>query len=334
MSAAGVLGHNQKSMAAVRCRLIVNPSAGVMLPPAPSPERIAQTLAEAGWQVDLVLSTGPGCTPRLAREAAEEGYDVVIAGGGDGTLNEALQGVVHTATALGVIPLGTANVFAREVGIPLDPIRAAELLTRCEVRRLDVGLTSTGRYFLLWSGIGFDAEVAKQAELRFKRQLGILAYIAAAVRTFFWFEGTRAHIELDGRKFRRRVLLMVVANTRLYALFPLSAHTRPDDGLFDVVLFGGRGFFTKLRHVFGFFSGRHLQLPKVLRFTARTVSIRSARPLPVQVDGELIGTTPMSFHIQPAALRILLPPTAPYGYPDGRFSPGTRAATAPDRSPS
>lgn len=320
-------------MAAVRCRLIVNPSAGVMLPPAPSPERIVQTLSEAGWQVDLAFSTGPGCVPRLAREAADQGYDVVIAGGGDGTVNEALQGVVHTPTALGVIPLGTANVFAREVGIPLDPIRAAEPLTRCEVRRLDVGLTSTGRYFLLWSGIGFDAEVAKQAELRFKRQLGILAYVAAAVRTFFWFEGTRAHIELDGRRFRRRVLLMVVANTRLYALFPLSAHTRPDDGLFDVVLFGGRGFFTKLRHVFGFFSGRHLQLPKVLRFTARTVSIRSTRPLPVQVDGELIGTTPMSFSIQPAALRILLPPTAPYGYPDGRLSPGARAATAPDRSP-
>lgn len=328
---AGVLSHNQKSMAAVRCRLIINPSAGVMLPPAPPAERIAQTLSEGGWQVDLTLSTEPGCVPRLAREAADQGYDVVIAGGGDGTVNEALQGVVHTPTALGVIPLGTANVFAREVGIPLDPIRAAELLTRCEVRRLDVGLTSTGRYFLLWSGIGFDAEVAKQAELRFKRQLGILAYVAAAVRTFFWFEGTRAHLELDGRRFRRRVLLMVVANTRLYALFPLSAHTRPDDGLFDVVLFGGRGFLTKLRHVFGFFSGRHLQLPKVLRFTARTVSIRSNRPLPVQVDGELIGTTPMSFYIQPAALRILLPPTTPYGHPDGRLTYGA-TALAPDRS--
>jgi diacylglycerol kinase family enzyme len=126
---------------------------------------------------------------------------------------------------------------------------------------------------------------------------------------------------------------MVVANTRLYALFPLSAHTRPDDGLFDVVLFGGRGFFTKLRHVLGFFAGKHLQLPKVLRFTARTVSIRSARPLPVQVDGELIGTTPMTFSVQPAALRILLPRTAPYGYPDGRFDLGTRAAVAHDPLP-
>src|SRR5207248_3197109 len=155
--------------------------------------------------------------------------------GGDGTINEVAQPLVGTDVALGVVPLGTANMLSRQIGLPLDPAEAGAALANACPRRIDVGLAAD-RYFLLWAGVGFDAEVARQIGPTFKRTLGVPAIVVASLWTGLWFEGAPTDLTIDERQLRRRTLLTVVANAGLYAMMELSRNARLDDGLLDVCI--------------------------------------------------------------------------------------------------
>ncbi|MFQ6015717.1 MAG: diacylglycerol/lipid kinase family protein [Anaerolineae bacterium] len=275
------------------------------------------------WQLDLRETRERGEGVGYAEEARELGYEVVVAAGGDGTINEVVNGLAGTRVAVGVLPVGTGNVWALEMGIPTwTPLRrqhlieAAKILIDGQVRTVDLGLVND-RYFLLWVGVGLDAEITREVEIEqqdMKRRLGSFAYGIAAVVVALSFVGTRATIVIDGRELRQWVLLVLVSNTQLYAkMFRVAAGARLDDGLLDLCLFRGQGILSTLRHVVSVVTQQQIQDPEAEFYQAKRVSIRTAKPLPVQVDGEPMGTTPLDIKVIPQALRVIVPRDIPQG---------------------
>ncbi len=304
-----------------RVMIIYNPTAGPreMLGEVQAVARKWQE--ERGWSVLLRITERPGMATDLAHEAALEGFEWVIAAGGDGTVNEVANGLVGMPAALGVLPVGTGNVWARQLGLPVYPLVhplriqvAAHLLEAAREHTIDVG-RANGRYFLLWAGIGLDAQVAQHMEPRTRntKRLGALAYLIAAAMIARDFPAMRATVIVDGRRrVKGRTLVVLVANAQLYGgLVRIAPQAMLDDGYLNICVFRGMGLPWAVRHFFNVFGGRHLQDPAVKFFVGRRVVVETRPVVPVQVDGEPIGYTPMAFEVVPRSLRILVPPTAP-----------------------
>lgn len=270
--------------------------------------------------MEIEATRQAGEATALAREAARRGMDAVWVAGGDGTVNEAVNGLVGTETALAVLPVGTGNVWARQLHLPVytltHPFRLREAaIAQAEgrVRSVDVGRMND-RYFLLWVGVGFDAQITSDMEPRPRRvkRLGVLPYVVAGLTLAREFSGVRTHLVLDGRALRGRALLVVVSNVQMYSIFHLTPRARMDDGLLDVFVFRGLGGFLYMLRMAGqLFVGRHLENPRVVQRTARQITLWTETPMAVQADGEPLGTTPISVRVVPRALRVRVPPQAP-----------------------
>jgi YegS/Rv2252/BmrU family lipid kinase len=303
----------------VKARLIYNPTAGPWGGNR-TLRRIRSCLKRKGWVVDPQVTEGPGDATAIAREAAQAGYDAVVVAGGDGTVNETVNGLVGTETALGVLPVGTGNLWARQLGVssyvlanPLRLQEAANGLAAGIVRRVDVGVANE-HCFLCWAGIGLDAQVTTEMEPRPRhtKHLGTLPYVVATVLVARHFKGVRTRVHLDGGLVRSRTVLILVSNIQRYGgMLHVSREARIDDGLLDVFVFKGLGFSYTMRHLLTMLRRRYLQDPRILHRQARNVEVLTDPAVPVQVDGDIIGETPVTLGVIPRALRVLIPPTAP-----------------------
>lgn len=299
----------------MKALLIYNPVAGT--------RDVEDDLAQAiraleveGWQVTLRRTLGRGDATTYAREAAVAGYDLCIVAGGDGTLGEAATGLAGSPCPLGLLPVGTGNVWAHMVGVPVWSLGnrtalldAAAILLNGQVRPVDLG-QAKDRCFLLWTGIGFDAEVARTIEphREIRRSLGNLTYVIAALVQSLSMRGVRTTVVVDGKAVRERLLLIVVSNAQLYgSSWRLAPQAQLDNGLLEVYLFRGGSTLDVFRHFFMILLGKHQHDPRVERYRARTIEVRGARPLPVHVDGDPMGTTPISIKVLPRALRVIVP---------------------------
>lgn len=297
-------------------RVIYNPSAGMNAARAELDRALAELRAR-GWLVELVETTRAGDATRLARQTATDKVDVVIAVGGDGTVNEVANGLVDSPTALGVLPLGTANVWAKEMGLPLGDLKtAAQRLAEAEVRSVDVGEVRgeniPPRVFVLWSGIGLDALITRNVEPQreMKRRFGALMFWLVGIRDAWNYRGKRATLTFGDRRIRKRVTLMLVANAQLYAgIVRVAPNAKVDDGLLDVVVFTGTGFWETATHLPGLFLGTHLRDPLVETYSVTSIAV-SGKNLPVHADAEPIGFAPVEIRVRPRALRVLVPKTA------------------------
>ncbi len=283
-------------------------------------KRLAKDLGRHGWKVELIQTQHQGDARRYARLAAQDKADIVLAAGGDGTINEVVNGLVGTETILGLVPVGTGNILAHQLRMPIaalpTPIHFHELthaLLHSRVQRVDVGVAD-GRRFLCWAGIGLDAEVTAQMEPRprYAKQLSLLPYIIAAVTVASAFKGLPTRACIDGRKIRTHAIMFLASNIQLYGTFPqMARNARMDDGLLEVLLFKGTRIGYILEHVVRIFSGRHLNDPKVVYRPAQHVTIETNPTTAVQLDGEPYGHTPSHIHVEPGVLRLLIPPRAP-----------------------
>ena len=287
--------------------LIFNPQAGRR------PWRRRTTLPQAvaflehcGISVVLLPTTGPGSGTAIAHEQLAAGRDLIVVCGGDGTVNEVVNGMAGSPVPLALLPSGTANVLAKELGLPWDPWRAAEYIPRGEVRRIALGRAG-GRYFIAVGGAGSDANLIYHATRHGRTRLGILT---------FWLEGFRQLLTSGFPEFTVEVngewlsaTLVVVSRTRHYG-GPIQITRRAnlfgDD--FEVAVFPRRSPIVYWLYFLAQLAGQLGRFPEVRYFRARHVV---ARPHQVrvraQVDGELAGELPLDFTIIPDALSLLVP---------------------------
>lgn len=263
-------------------------------------------LRERGWNVRVEETSRPAELPRFSSDAAALGYDCVVACGGDGTLHGALNGVVGTSTALALVPGGTANVWAREAGLPSNPVAALKLVEEGERVRLDTGLVA-GEAFLLMASAGLDSLVAGQVDGAMKRHLGPLAYLGRAALELRHFRGLRAELTIDGERKQGTMLGVLAGNTRSYGgVLEITRDARADDGLLDVCLYQGAGRRRFLRHLFETLLGRHLEDASVSYQKARRIEVATERPWPVQADGEVVAHTPVTIECAPRSVTVVV----------------------------
>jgi YegS/Rv2252/BmrU family lipid kinase len=288
--------------------IIANPTSGGFQNHNRDYEETLTFLRENGWQVELWLTDGPGAARKLASRAVEQRISVVIAAGGDGTLNEVIQGLAGSETALGVLPTGTVNVWAREMGIPLESAKAREILLHGQTRRIDLGQVN-GRYFLLMVGIGFDAEITQAVERKPLKRLGVLGYVLAAL----WFGAGYAGFPLtlrvdDADPVRTRALQIVIGNTRLYGgAFKFTWQARCDDGLLDLCVVHKRGMLGRWIVLGDFALNLERRRLWVRYNTFKKVVIETKDPVAIQIDGDPAGYTPATFEVVPGALKVIVP---------------------------
>jgi diacylglycerol kinase (ATP) len=300
----------------VQCKLIVNPTSGPWDVRREIPV-VLNHLENHGWRTTLHKTERPGEATDLARQAVDQGLDAVFVVGGDGTINEIINGIAESPVAVGVLPGGTSNVWAKELGLPtrsprhlLPLVDSVRTLIPGTTRRIDLG-RANGRYFLQWTGLGLDAEVTYAMEPRTRRQrrLGALAYIVAGFATAANMAGTRTRLTIDGELVYRRSILVVISNSQLYGggLVRIATDARLDDGLLDVDVFAGTGFGSSMRTVLGVITGLHVRDPRHTCYQGRAIHIETDKPMAIHVDGEPYDFTPLVCEVVPRALSVLIP---------------------------
>jgi len=267
---------------------------------------IATIARDAGWTLDVVATECAGDATRIARDAAARNVDVVIVHGGDGTLNEAINGLAGTDTAVAVLRGGTANVWAKETQCAKDPVRSMRAIVTGVRRRVDLGRAGD-RYFLLMCGVGLDASIVNAVGSRIKRWLGAAAYVAVGIAQALRARTWPVDMTIDGDASERALYFMLVSNTRLYGGVARIAHRAvADDGELDVVLMRRGGVLNLIRDGVRVLVRRHERSPNVRYTRARAVELMTAG-IPVQVDGEAAGETPLRIEIAPLALAVVVP---------------------------
>jgi len=291
--------------------VIVNPVA----PNLPSRRHLreaASWLHSQGWQANWAFTHSSGDATAMAARAAQQGRSLVVVCGGDGTLNEAVNGLAGSETALAVIPAGTANVWAKEVGIPRQPIAALEVAIRGQARRIDLGRASSpsgegGRYFFMMAGLGLDGSIAASLPLNVKRYLGATTYAIMAVGQSLRYRGQRVKLIVDGEPLETRLLMMVVGNTRYYAgITQVTPRAYADDGLLDACIFQGRHTLDIIFHTLRVAAQAHLRASPVLYRRVRRLEVHSETPLPAQLDGDFYAGYPTIFEVVPTALTVMV----------------------------
>ncbi|MCU0748042.1 MAG: diacylglycerol kinase family lipid kinase [Akkermansiaceae bacterium] len=243
----------------------------------------------------------------LAARFAREGEPVVIAAGGDGTLNEVVHGLAGSSTVLGVLPAGTMNVFAREMGIPFDSLeRALAIIDAGLVREVDL-FSANGSPFVQMAGIGFDAQVIEETTWESKKMLGPLAYLLAAVKVLGEQPPKMEIICADGR--REEGVAVVAGNGSLYGgQFKLFRNADNQDSKLDVLVYKEAGYRIVLDSLRGLAFGGVDLLASTSYFQTEAFTVRANREVPVEVDGEWIGRFSEVRFVETASrLRVLAP---------------------------
>jgi diacylglycerol kinase (ATP) len=296
--------------------MIYNPAAG-RIPVGPFVYRAARILRRARWQVRIVASRSGENTVELAKQVAGQ-LDAVFAVGGDGTVGQVAAGLMGSSTALGILPAGTQNVMAGELGLQsfswnrwwaLD--ENIRQLVDAPVYDVDVGLCN-GEPFLLWAGLGLDALTVHKVKprLRFEKYLAMPQYAALSIWNATFWHGMDLKVHADNRLVEGHYLLALVTNIRTYlgGLAQISPDAYLDDGQMDLWLFSGDNLGDAFRHAFGIMAGLHLTARDALRIPFQSLRLESATQFFLQMDGEPRGQTQnVEFSVRPRSLKLIIP---------------------------
>lgn len=296
-------------------RIIWNPSAGSKggLPTnSITEERLREILEAHGLGGDIIGTPDElECLAAVDR-AVEEAVDVVVAAGGDGTVGLVAARLLGTPTALGILPLGSVMNVARSLGLPRDPLAAAEVIATGRTVAIDVGF-ARGEPFYEAGSIGLNAAMFREAQ-RFDD--GDWSSIVRTMWVALRYRPARMQLELDDRIVRTRALMVSVANGPYTGLgMAVAPGARLDDGRFDVRVFRGFSKTELLRHLASIAFGRRRYAPHVSTYRSRRVVVTSRHPLPCRADSRDLGMTPVTFEVRPRALRVVVPAAPGTGLP-------------------
>lgn len=280
-------------------------------------KKFRKHLDDIGSECAFKMTTGPGAARGLAAKAVGEGYDTVIAAGGDGTLNEVLNGLADAPegllrTRLGLFPLGTVNVFAQEMGIPWHVPKAWEIIRRGREVLIDLphvefaGANGTEkRRFAQMAGIGWDARAIQLVNWELKKKFGQAAYVVAGVQAL---AGAKSLITVTAEGHSASGELVLIGNGKFYggkyAVFHQADYT---DGLLDVCVFPKMNFATLPKLAWGILSGRLFKPGGSVYFQAKELTLTSPTPACLQVEGDCVGTLPAKVRLEPRGLRVIVP---------------------------
>lgn len=273
--------------------------------------RFCEELRALGIEVEVAETNAPGHATLLAEKAARAGLDEIVVSGGDGTINEALQGVSGTNVRLAIWPTGTANVLARELRLPFDATAAAEVFARGRTQRVSIGRatderSNASRYFFLMAGVGLDASVARGVRPRLKRRMGAAAFWYSGLEHLALWKPESFEVEIDGQTYP--ATFTAIGNAPHYGSnLAITPRARLDSPEFEVCIVNSRSRFRYLYLLTHAMRSRGVAENLAgVRFLSAT-RVRATGRAHVQADGEIIGQLPMSFHIVPAAIEIIVP---------------------------
>lgn len=294
----------------MRACLIINPNAGQkagLTTNAWGTEEARSLLERHQLSAEIWETERPGHATELARRAASEGYDLVIAAGGDGTVEEVAEGLIGTQAQLGVLPLGSIMNLARMLGIPRDVEAAAQVISERRVARIDVGKaagSAHSTYFIEAAGIGIDAGLFAYFNQIDK---GNWRSLLPLVKFMWRYRPRRLTLVTDGTVHRFRAMMVSVANgPYVGAALAVAPDARLDDHRLEVKVYTRFGKFELVRHFLSIAGGRRVYNPKIRTFRARTVEVIPDRPMMVHADSRPLGSTPARFEIVPAALAVIV----------------------------
>jgi diacylglycerol kinase (ATP) len=281
----------------------------VILNPAARSERARRWRAhvEAIARGAVLCATScSGEAETMARHAAQEGFETIVAAGGDGTINEVVNGIAGTDAALGLLPMGTMNVFALELGLPANNLGLCWEIIQAQHTRLVDLPRANGKHFVQLAGVGLDAQVVKETSLAFKRSFGPLSYLISAAQIAAR-RPPRLFIESENA-ITQEGSFVLVGNGRLYGgPFPFFKNAVIDDGLLDVVVFKQLGYLEIIKYLQNVLFSSEIRLPEVEYFQTRELGVASEEDVPVEIDGEFIGWCPVKFAMHEQKLRVLVP---------------------------
>jgi len=295
-------------------KIILNPYAGRWKARDAIPD-VERACREVGLDYELVVTEGPGHGIELAREAVLAGYSPIVAAGGDGSISEVVNGMLMATggerpeVPLGIIPLGSADDLADQLGLPKDVLEACQVIVGGCERLLDLGRVN-GRYFDNNSAVGLEPMVTVTQE-KMQRVKGTPRYVLAAVRTILAYRPWRMRLVWDGGGYEGEVALVSVGNMRRTGgAFYMTPRAEPDDGLLDFVFAEGLSRLKLLRLLPTTFDGSHVDRPEVRYERTTRLTIECDPSTPIQADGELFdrAATQITYEIVPARLRVLVPP--------------------------
>ena len=290
--------------------LIWNPMAGAIQKNKKNIDIIIDFLSQNGYELIRRETDGPLTAGPIAKEVIKAGVDYIFAIGGDGTINEVINGMTNTHAQLGVIPRGTANLLAREIHMPLTLEKALEALKTAEVKEVNLGLANE-RYFILMTGIGFDGHVISKLRGHHKAKFGKFAFVYEAMKQSFLYDYPHFTMKVNDRKIEST--FAVVALSKEYgSIFSLTpdAHILKDQ--FQLCIFKGHGTLTYWKYFFSALAQSHHRLKNVELDYATTIEIYSDKDIWTQIDGELFCKLPLKIRILPKALKLLMPRSKGY----------------------
>jgi YegS/Rv2252/BmrU family lipid kinase len=297
-------------MSTRRATLISNPKTGRYNSRRRSIQDLAARLESLGVAVDLQLTSGPGDATEIAARAARDGSAEVIVAGGDGTINEAIQGLAGTDASLAIIPRGTGNVLARELGLPLDEEAALAVVAHGNSRKIYLGVvidekTNESRYFVLMAGIGLDASVVGRVDPTLKKRIGRGAFWVSGLSHLANWNPQPFTLEINGDKYTATFAAIGKA-ARYGGDLAITPGARLDQPEFEVCMIQTT---SRVRYLQLLSHAMRNGMPRdkaEVQFV-NAVSVKAYGDSQVQIDGELLGALPMRFEIAPHSLQVIVP---------------------------
>jgi diacylglycerol kinase (ATP) len=254
----------------------------------------------------ICATSRAGEAEALARNAAQEGFEKIVAAGGDGTINEVVNGLAGSNAALGLLPIGTMNVFATELGLPAHDLQLCWNIIQGENTRLVDLPSANGKHFVQLAGVGLDAQVVQETSLTLKRNFGPLSYLISAAQIAAR-QPPRLFLESENSPIKEGSFVLV-GNGRLYGgPFPFFKQAIIDDGLFDVIVFKQLGYLEIIKYLQDVVFSSEIRVPEIEYFQTRRLRVTSDSEVPVELDGELVGSCPVEFQVREKTLRVLTP---------------------------
>ncbi|MCD8510966.1 MAG: diacylglycerol kinase [Bacillus sp. (in: Bacteria)] len=279
-----------------RARLIYNPSAGREQVKKQLPF-ILEKLEQSGYEASAHATTGKDCAKKAAKLACERNFDLIVAAGGDGTINEVINGVAeqYNRPALGIIPAGTTNDFARALNIPRDIQEACQVLCNGRMKNIDVGKIG-GQYFINIAAAGTLTELTYEVPSKLKTMIGQTAYYVKGFEKLPRIKPSDVIIEYDGNRFEGEIMLFLVSNTNSVGGFEkLAPNAYINDGLFDLVILKKTNLADVVRIVSAALRGEHIHDERIIYVQASRIKVKSTNELQLNLDGEYGGDLPGEF---------------------------------------